>query len=67
MIRCNIFGMAKFDEGDPVRNVKTKYCGVVKRSFVREGHVWYEVLSMETDTREEWQESDVVEEKVVNY
>ena len=36
---------------------------MVKRSFSREGQVWYEVLSRATDTHEDWLESEVVEEE----
>lgn len=59
--------MEKFAEGQTVRNTETKVCAVVKCSFVRNGESWYEVLSMQTDTREEWRESEMQEENDVSY
>ena len=47
--------------GEAVSNTHTKECGHIVGSFIRDGEVWYRVLTLYSQTVGEWKASDLRE------
>ena len=53
--------MEEILNGEAVRHNHTNECGHVLASFVRDGIVWYRVLTLYSETIEEWKAAEVRE------
>ncbi|MGB6386316.1 MAG: hypothetical protein WBD25_03300 [Terriglobales bacterium] len=47
--------MENISNGESIRHVETKECGHVTGSFLRDGAIWYRVLTISRDAVEEWE------------